>query len=82
MSREKSPAPDSTEALRKTQELAISMKLLADRMIFTAELFEKFSNMVVRLKALNPLVSDELVSLIGMGGKQAREAVELVLSSE
>jgi hypothetical protein len=63
----------------KTKNLAANMKIVIDKLIYSAEVINKLSGNVVRKKALNPLISDELVSLLGTAGKDANNAVALLL---
>lgn len=63
----------------RTKELAAGVKQLIDKLIYSAELIDKLFNMVIRKEALNPLISDELVSLIGRSSKDANNAVALTL---
>lgn len=49
------------------------------KLIYTAEMINKLSNLVIRKKGVNPLISDELVSMIGTAGKDANTAVALTL---
>ncbi len=63
----------------QTKEVAIEVKKLIDKLIYSAEVINKLSNLVIRKKAMNPLISDELVSIIGQAGKDANSAVALTL---
>jgi len=63
----------------KTQALAAGVKQVISKLIYSAEAINKLSLLVIRKKALNPLISDELVSLIGAAGKDANSAVALTL---
>ncbi len=63
----------------KIQQLAIQMKKVIDELIYSAEVINKLGNLVVRKKALNPLISDELVSMITKAGTDANNAVALTL---
>lgn len=63
----------------RTKELAAGVKQLVDKLIYSAELIDKLFNMVIRKEALNPLISDELVSLIGRSSKDANNVVALTL---
>lgn len=63
----------------KTKEVASGMKNLIDKLIYSAEVVDKLSTLVIRQKALNPLISDELVAVIGEAGKDANNAVSLTL---
>jgi len=64
---------------KKTKKVALGMKELIDKLVYSAELIDKLSNLVIRAKALNPLISDDLVAMIGQAGKDANNAVALTL---
>lgn len=70
---------DMVLADSKTKKLATKIKQLIDKQIYTAELIDKLSIMIARQKALNPLISDDLVSRITKAGKDANNAVALTL---
>ncbi|MEJ0103899.1 MAG: hypothetical protein WDO19_15650 [Bacteroidota bacterium] len=63
----------------KTGELAKTMKSLIDKLIFCAQLINKLANQVTRQKAVNALISDDLVSLVATAGTDANNAVGLTL---
>lgn len=63
----------------RTKDVAVGMKQLIDRLVYAAEVIDRLSNIVIRQKALNPLISDELVAVIGDAGKDANNAVALAL---
>ncbi len=63
----------------KTKTLADDLKNLMDKLIFTVELINKLSALVISKKALNPLISDELVTMIGQAGGDANIAISLTL---
>src|SRR6218665_98027 len=44
-------------ANEKTKDVAIGMKSLIDKLIYSAEVIDKLSNLVIRQKAMNPLIS-------------------------
>ncbi|MBL0358428.1 MAG: hypothetical protein IPP72_16905 [Chitinophagaceae bacterium] len=60
-------------------ELGPQMKKVVDELIYSAEMINKLANMVVRAKALNPLISDIMVNKITTAGKDANNAVALCL---
>jgi Ribonuclease G/E len=62
-----------------TKIMSVQMKDVIDKLIYSAEVVNKLSNLVIRKKALNPLISDDLVSRISTAGKDANNAVALVL---
>lgn len=63
----------------QTKDVAIGMKKVTDRLIYSAEVIDKLSNLIVRNKAANPLISNDLVSIITQAGKDANNAVALTL---
>ena len=63
----------------KTKDLAAAIKILMDKLIYSAEMINKLASIVTRKKALNPLISDELVSMINTAGSDANNAVALTL---
>ncbi len=62
-----------------TQTLAKNISNVMDKLIYSAEVINKLATYVVRKKALNPLISDELVSMLGQAGTDANNAVALTL---
>lgn len=67
---------DSEARLNK---LATKVSKLINELIFSAEVINKLANEVVRQKALNPLISDELITLVTTAGTDANSAVALTL---
>jgi hypothetical protein len=67
------------DADAKTKDVSKQMKNLIDKIIYSSEIINKLANFVTRKKALNPLISDELVSLLAKAGKDADNAVALTL---
>lgn len=63
----------------QSKDLAVSVNQLINELIFSAEVINKLSNEVVRQKALNPLISDELVTMVNNAGTDANSAVALTL---
>lgn len=63
----------------KTGSVSAGIKNVIDQLIFTAEMLNKLSVVVTRKKSLNPLISDELVSMIATAGADANSAVALTL---
>ncbi len=70
---------EMVQAKAKTQVVSIEIKALIDKLIFSAELINKLSNLVIRKKAQNPLISNELVTMVGKAGADANNAVALTL---
>lgn len=62
-----------------TKQLAKDTKTLMDKLIYSAEMINKLSMLIIRKKALNPLISDELVSIVNAAGNDANNAVTLTL---
>jgi len=63
----------------KTQTLAKKIKIVIDKLIYSVEVLNKLAITVTRAKALNPLISDDLVSRITQAGTDANNAVALAL---
>jgi hypothetical protein len=63
----------------QAQSIAGEVKALIDKLIYSAELINKLATLIVRKKALNPLISDDLISRITDAGKDANNAVALTL---
>jgi hypothetical protein len=62
-----------------TKKLSASITTVMNKLIYSSEVINKLANYVVRKKALNPLVSDELVSTLAQSGTDANNAVALTL---
>ncbi|MBC8053439.1 MAG: hypothetical protein H7Y13_10285 [Sphingobacteriaceae bacterium] len=67
------------KADNKTKELAIQIGDVMNKLIYSAEVINKLANSVIRKKALNPLISDELISVLTTAGTDANNAVALTL---
>ncbi len=63
----------------KTSALSTNIKTLIDKLIYAVAVLNKLSNAIVRKKALNPLISDELVSMTGKASGDANNAVAQTL---
>ncbi len=63
----------------KIQKVAKEIKMVIDKLIYSAEVINKLSNLVIRKKAINPLISDELVTMVTTAGTDANNAVALTL---
>lgn len=59
--------------------VAVSISDLINKLIYSVEIINKLSNLVIRKKALNPLISDDLISRINTTGTDANNAVALTL---
>ncbi len=63
----------------KTKDLALQIKVVIDKLIYSVEMINKLATQVVRKKKMNPLISDDLVSMITAAGSDANNAVALTL---
>ncbi|GGG31326.1 hypothetical protein GCM10011344_35310 [Dokdonia pacifica] len=63
----------------KIGAVALDIKKVIDLLIYSAEEINYLSNLIVREKAKNPLISDELVTMVGNAGTNANNAVALTL---
>jgi hypothetical protein len=81
--RNNSQAAFSTVVLAdaQTKEVALAIKKVIDRLIYSAEVIDKLSNLIIRNKAANPLISNDLVNIITQTGKDANNAVALTLTA-
>jgi hypothetical protein len=70
---------ESNAALLKSERLALQIKQVIDQLIYSVEIINKFTSLIISKKALNPLISDDLVSLASVAGKDANTAVALTL---
>ena len=52
---------------------------LINKLIYSVEIINKLANLVIRKKALNPLISDDLITRINAVGTDANNAVSLTL---
>ncbi|WP_394775613.1 hypothetical protein [Flavobacterium sp.] len=60
-------------------EVASSVSDLINKLIYSVEIINKLSNLVIRKKALNPLISDDLITRLNTAGTDANNAVALTL---
>lgn len=58
-----------------------SISDVMNKLIYSAEVVNKLSNLIIRKKAQNPLISDELVTMVTNAGKDANNAVALTLTA-
>ncbi|RBW55863.1 hypothetical protein DS884_16065 [Tenacibaculum sp. E3R01] len=65
----------------KIKEVAQSIEVVINKLIYSAEVVNKLSNLVIRKKAQNPLISDELVTMVTNAGTSANNAVALTLTA-
>lgn len=77
---------NSRNAFNKTTSSSGDASLVAEnisdlinKLIYSVEIINKLSNLVIRKKALNPLISDDLISRINTAGTDANNAVALTL---
>jgi hypothetical protein len=67
------------KASSQTKKLAAEINMVTGKLIYSAEVINKLANLIVRQKALNPLISDDLVNMINIAGTDASNAVALTL---
>jgi uncharacterized coiled-coil protein SlyX len=70
---------EAFDANQETQKLARMIKSVISKLIYSADVINKLYNLITRKKALNPLISDDLITMIGTAGKDANNAVSLTL---
>ncbi len=63
----------------KTETVAQNTTSVINKLIYTAEIINKLSGLIIRKKAQNPLISDQLVSMVTAAGTNANNAVALTL---
>jgi hypothetical protein len=66
-------------ATARTKTLTANVNAVMSKLIYSSEVINKLATLVIRKKALNPLISDELVSMIITAGTDANNAVALTL---
>lgn len=67
------------KAEAKMDVLAVNVKIVMDKLIYCVEVINKLSVIVTRKKATNPLISDELITMLATAGKDANNVVALAL---
>ena len=67
------------QADARTKTLATQINTVISRLIYSAEVINKLSNLVNRKKEFNPLISDDLVSMVSKAGADANSAVSVTL---
>lgn len=73
---------ESTLANKSTEEwLSPQVNRVMNKLIYSADVINKLAALVVRKKAVNPLISDDLVSRITTAGNDANNAVSLTLTA-
>ncbi|MEM6719514.1 MAG: hypothetical protein AAF611_09380 [Bacteroidota bacterium] len=61
------------------KNVATEINTVVNKLIYSAEVINKLSNLVIRKKAINPLISDELVTMVTQASSDANNAVSLTL---
>lgn len=69
------------KAHKDNKNVAEDTSILIEELIYAADVINKLANLVTRQKALNPLISDELVAMIATAGADANNAVALTLTA-
>lgn len=75
----KTASTEMTNAKLKSNTLSTMTKKVIDELIYSAEVINKLASLIMRKKALNPLISDELVAMVAKAGDDANNAVALSL---
>ncbi|WP_298507600.1 hypothetical protein [uncultured Kordia sp.] len=70
---------ESADAETKIKSVATEINTVINKLIYSAEVINKLANLVVRKKASNPLISDELVTMVNQASADATNAVSLTL---
>jgi hypothetical protein len=70
---------ESSTAEKDIKGVATEVNTVINKLIYSAEVINKLSNLVIRKKAINPLISDELVSMVTEATTNANNAVALTL---
>ena len=63
----------------KTEAVAQKTASVINKLIYTADMINKLANLITRKKSQNPLISDQLVSMIATAETNANNAVALTL---
>ncbi|MEE1944501.1 hypothetical protein VRU48_05235 [Pedobacter sp. KR3-3] len=67
------------EADQKTIALSAEIKLVIDKLIYSATVIDKLRGMVLRAKSLIPYINDDVLQLLADAGTDANNAVGLAL---
>lgn len=70
---------ESSNAEKDIKGVAIEINTVINKLIYSAEVINKLANLVIRKKAINPLISDELITMVNQAGTDANNAVALTL---
>ena len=63
----------------KIKDVAKEIRNVINKLIYSAEVINKLANLVIRKKASNPLISDELITMVTNSGTDANNAVAVTL---
>jgi hypothetical protein len=63
----------------KTKKVAQQTTTVINKLIYTAEMINKLAGLITRKKAQNPLISDQLITMVTNAGTNANNAVALTL---
>ena len=63
----------------KMKTVAAGIKDVIDKLIYTAEIINKLSTIIIKKKEKNPLISDELIDMVNTISDDANNAVALML---
>ncbi|CAM1367376.1 conserved hypothetical protein [Tenacibaculum sediminilitoris] len=66
---------------KKIKIVAKDIDNVMNKLIYSAEVVNKLSNLIIRKKSQNPLISDELVAMVNTAGIDANNAVALTLTA-
>lgn len=69
----------TVSASQDSKKVTENISNLINKLIYSVEIINKLSNLVIRKKALNPLISDDLITRINTAGTDANNAVALTL---
>ncbi|MDQ6530919.1 hypothetical protein [Flavobacterium sp. LHD-85] len=69
----------TSTATQDSKRVSVWISDLISKLIYSVEIINKLSNLVIRKKALNPLISDDLITRINTAGTDANNAVALTL---
>lgn len=70
---------EAATAEDKIKTVATEINTVINKLIYSAEVINKLSNTVIRKKSINPLISDELISMVTKADSDANNAVALTL---
>ncbi|QHI37231.1 hypothetical protein IMCC3317_26090 [Kordia antarctica] len=70
---------ESSGAETDIKGVATEINTVINKLIYSAEVINKLSNLVIRKKAINPLISDELITMVTQASSDANNAVALTL---